>query len=165
MPRAISPPKIASAPARTHTVVENRKARFLYELLQRLEAGIVLRGTEVKSLRLGAVDLTESFCRITPASDVELLQARIAPYEQGGYTLQEPTRPRRLLLTRREILRLRQSVRKRGLTLVPTKIYFTRGKAKVEIALAQGKKRHDKRDRIRERDLRREQRDLSVRNR
>jgi SsrA-binding protein len=132
-------------------VVSNRKARFQYEVLDRLEAGIALRGPEVKSLRAGQADLSDSYARIR-GGEVFLVQAQISPYAQAGRENLEPKRERKLLLHRAEIARLAGRVAERGLTLVPLRIYFRDGRAKVELALARGKRSHDKRETIRRRE-------------
>jgi len=142
----------------TKLIADNRKARFNYELFDRVEAGIALKGTEVKSLREGKLSLVESYCRIDDDEQVYLVDAHIAAYGHGNVHNHEPTRPRRLLLHKREIRRLRAKVRERGLTLVPTRAYFRRGKVKVEIALAKGKKQHDKRQVVKARETEREMR-------
>ena len=142
----------------TKLITDNRKARFNYELFDRVEAGIALKGTEVKSLRDGKLSLVESYCRMDDDEQVMLVNAHIAVYGHGNVHNHEPTRPRKLLLHKREIRRLRAKVREKGLTLVPTKAYFRRGKVKVEIALAKGKKQHDKRQVVKQRDMEREMR-------
>ncbi len=115
---------------------------------------MVLMGTEVKSLREGKVSLQEAYVAVM-GDGVELLNAHINPYEMGGYTNHEPTRPRRLLLHRKEIEKLRKGVEQKGFTIVPLKIYFSHGRAKIEIALGRGKKLHDKRHDIADRDSQR----------
>ncbi len=137
-------------------IANNRKARFEYELLDRFEAGIVLLGTEVKSLREGKITLGDAYCAIDRNGEVYLRDAHISPYSHGTHTNHDPLRPRKLLLNRKEIRRLAQRIREKGLTVVPTRMYFKRGKAKVEIALAKGKKQYDKRARIKDRDQQRE---------
>jgi len=136
-------------------VATNRKARYNYEILDTFEAGIVLVGSEVKSMRAGSVALKDSYATIR-GGEVWLESAHIAPYtfaENGGH---EPERPRKLLLHRREIDRLFGRIREEGLTLVPLQVYFTEGKAKVELGLARGKRPHDKRRSIVERQQKRE---------
>jgi SsrA-binding protein len=138
-------------------VAENRRARYDYEILDTLEAGIVLTGTEVKSLRHGQCGLQES--HIAPKKGaLWLLNAHIPEYQQAGPHLQHaPRRPRKLLLSAREMHRLMGAVQREGYTIVPTKIYFNaKGLAKLEIALAKGKKEHDKRETIKERDWNRQ---------
>lgn len=128
-------------------VATNRQARYNYEILDTFEAGMVLLGSEVKSLRAGQAQLKDSYADIR-GGEVWLEHAHIAPYsfaEGGGH---DPERPRKLLLHRREIDRLAGRIKQEGLTLVPTQVYFTNGKAKIELGLGRGKKRHDKRQSI-----------------
>jgi SsrA-binding protein len=139
-------------------VADNRKARFNFELLERAEAGIVLTGTEVKSLREGKLNLGDSYCVIERAGEVFLVDAHISPYLAGNRFNADPLRRRKLLLHKREIHKLNVKVKEKGLTLVPTRVYFKQGKVKVEIALARGKKLHDKRESIQARDAAREAR-------
>ncbi len=137
-------------------VVENRKARHDYFIEETIEAGIALVGSEIKSVRAGRANLRESYVRIEN-DEAWLLNAHISPWPQAGiYFNHEPTRPRKLLLHRDEIENLRGKVEQKGLTLVPLKIYFVRGKAKVEVAVARGKKLYDKREALAERDSERE---------
>jgi len=128
------------------TIAHNRRARYDYELTDHFIAGIALMGTEVKSLRKGLASINESYVK-EKNGEVFLVNATIQEYEQAGAHLQhQPTRPRKLLLKKKEINKLIGAVQKEGLTIVPTKLYFdTRGLAKIEIALARGKKLHDKR--------------------
>ncbi len=133
-------------------VVENRKARHDYRFLETHEAGIELRGTEVKSIRQGRVNLTDSYAQVKKG-ELWLVGMHVSPYEQGNRFNHEPLRERRLLMHKREIMRLYGQTRERGLTLVPTKLYLKNGRVKVELALAQGRRDYDKRDRIRDRDL------------
>ncbi len=143
------------------TVATNRKARFEYFLLETYEAGIALRGSEIKSVRAGKVSLTEAFVRIDDNLQAWLMEAYIAPYEQANRYNHEPRRPRRLLLHKEEIRRLWNTVRQKGVTIVPVRMYLKNGRAKVEIALARGKKNYDKRREIAKRDAQREaQREL-----
>jgi SsrA-binding protein len=132
-------------------VVQNRKARYLYDVLDRVEAGIALRGPEVKSLRAGQADLSDSYARLR-GGEMFLVNAQISPYTQAGRENLEPKRERKLLLHRSEIDRLSGRVAERGLTLVPLSIYFKDGRAKVELALARGRRTHDKREAIRRRE-------------
>ena len=125
-------------------IADNRKARHEYELLDRVEAGIVLTGTEVKSLREGRATLAQAYADVRDG-EAWLQGAEIAVYDQGNRANHEPTRPRKLLLHRREIDRLYGQVREKGLTLVPTRLYFKDGRVKVELALARGKNTYDKR--------------------
>ena len=132
-------------------IAENRKARHDYQLLDRFEAGLVMTGTEVKSLRDGRATLTQAWADIRDG-EAWLQGAEIATYDQGNRANHEPTRPRKLLLHRREIDRLYGQVREKGLTLVPTKLYFKDGRVKVELALARGKETIDKRRDLAKRD-------------
>ena len=138
-------------------VAENRRARFDYFVDDRMEAGIALTGTEVKALRQGEGSIAESYATIND-EEVWLINSHIPEYSHGNRLNHEPRRKRKLLLKGREIAKLHGAVTRQGLTLVPLSIYFnSRGKAKVELALARGKKVHDKRDTIKERDWKREQ--------
>ena len=136
-------------------VATNRQARFRYELLESLEAGIVLLGTEVKALRTGGAQMRDSYATLTDG-ELWLHNLHIPPYAPAARENHDPDRSRKLLLHRREIDRLVGRIRERGLTVVPTRIYFKDSHAKVEIALARGKDVHDKREAIRERETRRE---------
>jgi SsrA-binding protein len=132
-------------------IVDNRRARHDYELLERFEAGLVLTGTEVKSLREGRASLAQAFADVREG-EAWLVGAEIATYEQGNIANHEPSRDRKLLLHRGEISSLYGKVRERGLTLVPTRMYWKDGRVKVEIALARGKQTIDKRRDIAKRD-------------
>jgi SsrA-binding protein len=136
-------------------IAENRRARHDYHLVERHEAGLALSGTEVKSLRRGQANLQRAYAEVRDG-EVWLVGAHIAPYEQGTHANHDPERARKLLLHRREIDSLNGKVRERGFTLVPTKLYWKDGRAKVEIALARGKESHDKRRDIARRDAERE---------
>lgn len=136
-------------------ITDNRKARHEYELLDRVEAGIVLTGTEVKSLREGRATLAQAYADVRDG-EAWLQGAEIAVYDQGNRANHEPTRPRKLLLHRREIDRLYGQVREKGLTLVPTRLYFKDGRVKVELALARGKNTYDKRRALADRDAKRQ---------
>jgi SsrA-binding protein len=136
-------------------ITENRKARHDYHLLERVEAGLVLTGTEVKSLRAGRATLGQAWADVRDG-EAWLQGAEIAIYDQGNTANHEPTRPRKLLLHRRELDRLYGQVREKGLTLVPTKLYFKNGRVKVELALARGKDVRDKRRTIVDRDAKRQ---------
>jgi SsrA-binding protein len=125
-------------------VADNRRARHEYELLERIEAGLVLQGTEVKALREGRATIQRAFADIR-GGEIWLVGANIAAYDKGGFANHDPERDRKLLLHRREIDRLRGRVQEKGLTLVPTRLYFKDGRAKVELALARGKELRDKR--------------------
>ncbi|GAB4401565.1 MAG: SsrA-binding protein SmpB [Anaerolineales bacterium] len=136
-------------------IATNRKAAFEYFLLEFFEAGISLQGSEIKSIRAGQVSINEAYIDIREM-DAWLLEAHIAPYEQANRFNHDPKRPRRLLLHKKEIREMWEAVRQKGVTIVPTKLYFKKGRAKLEIALAKGKKLHDKREAIAERDQARE---------
>lgn len=137
------------------TVVRNRKARHEYNIEDTLEAGLVLTGNEVKSVRQGKVTLTGGFVFVEDG-EAWLRDVYIAPYEQGSITNVDPHRKRKLLLKRREIDRLTGRTHEAGWTLVPLSIYFKRGKAKLEVGVAKGKRAYDKREAIRSRDTARE---------
>ncbi|HHT72336.1 MAG TPA: SsrA-binding protein SmpB [Firmicutes bacterium] len=143
-------------------IAENRKARHDFHIEETIEAGIALQGTEVKSLRLGRVNLRDSFAKVEKG-EVFLHGLHISPYEQGNRFNHDPLRVRKLLLHRREIRRLIGKTREEGYTLVPTKLYFKNGKCKVELALAKGKKLYDKRDTIAKRDAERRARQATAR--
>lgn len=136
-------------------ICDNRKAKFNYQLQDRFEAGLVLTGSEVKSLRAGKANLTDAYADVRNA-EVFLLQAHIEPYEMGGYANHEPKRKRKLLLHRDEIEKLIGKIKTKGLSLIPTKMYFKKGRAKIELALGTGKKVHDKRQTIKDREVGRE---------
>ena len=137
-------------------IAVNRKARHEYFIEDEYEAGLVLKGTEVKSLRLGKVNLKDSYAR-SQNGEVWVHQMYIGPYPFAYYNNHDSLRPRKLLLHKREIKRLYGKVNEKGHSLIPLKIYFKKGKAKLSLALAKGKRRHDKREAIKRRD---EQRDL-----
>ncbi len=132
-------------------VASNRRARYDYEILQTYDAGLVLAGAEVKSLRAGRASLGEAYAA-PEGGELFLYNLHIARYDKSGAYPLDPRRPRKLLLSRAEINRIARAVVQKGVTLIPLKIYFSRGYAKVEIGLARGKKRYDKRDKIREKD-------------
>jgi SsrA-binding protein len=136
-------------------VATNRQAGFRYHLLEKFECGIVLQGSEVKSLREGGVQLKDAYAEVRNG-EVWLHNMHIAPYKPAARQNHDPERPRKLLLHRREIERLVGKTAERGLTLVPTRVYFSGPRAKVELALARGKEMHDKRRSIKERETRRE---------
>jgi SsrA-binding protein len=139
----------------TRLITENRRARHDYHLLERVEAGIALSGTEVKSLREGGASLRRAFGDVR-GGEIYLVGAHIPVYAQGNLMNHDPDRDRKLLLHRREIDSLAGKVQERGLTLIPTRLYFKDGRAKVELALARGKEARDKRRDIAERDARRQ---------
>lgn len=135
-------------------ITTNRRARHDFELLDHFEAGLVLTGTEIKSIRNHQVSLRRGYVQPRDG-ELWLYEAHIAPYEQGNRENHEPTRPRKLLLHRREIAKINQELAEKGLTLVPTRLYLKNGRAKVEIALARGKKKYDKRQDLARRDAER----------
>jgi SsrA-binding protein len=137
-------------------VAQNRKARHDYEILDRFEAGIVLTGSEVKSIRAGKVQLRDSYARVQDG-EVWMHGVHVAPYAfSTGFGIVDPDRPRKLLLNRREINELSQRTAQDSLTLVPLSLYFKEGRAKVDLALARGRRQYDKRHAIAERDAQRE---------
>ena len=136
-------------------IATNRRARHEYEILETVEAGLVLRGTEVKSLRAGMVNFKDSYASVRNGEGW-LLGCHINPYSHGTDANHDPERDRKLLLHKREIDRLGGKVSEKGLTLVPLRLYFKDGRAKIELGLARGKKLHDKRATLREREVRRE---------
>jgi SsrA-binding protein len=136
-------------------VANNRKAHFEYFLLDRFEAGIALAGTEIKSIRAGQISLAEAYVEVTER-DAWLVNAHIAPYEAASRNNHDPKRPRHLLLHKREIRELFDSVRQKGVTVVPVQAYLKDGRVKLEIALAKGKKLFDKREVMAKRDAERE---------
>jgi SsrA-binding protein len=135
--------------------IQNRKARHEYEVLDTVEAGLVLRGTEVKSVRQGLANFRDSYADLKDG-ELYLINLHIAPYDHGNRFNAESTRPRKLLLHKSEIRKLAQRKAENGLTMVPLSIYFKRGLVKVQLALARGKKLYDRRDDIKKRDIERE---------
>ena len=133
----------------------NKKARYEYEILETLEGGLALTGTEVKSLRAGQASITEGFA-VIHNNEAWLVDCQIQPYAFGNLNNHEPKRRRKILLHRREIAKLTGKIKERGLSLIPLKIYFKNGMAKVELGLGRGKKIHDKREAIKNRDALRE---------
>jgi len=146
------PPRMAKSSRKI--ICSNRRARHDYHIEETLEAGLVLVGSEVKSLRAGKANLKDSYARIQEG-EVFLVKAHISPYEQANLQNHEPERQRKLLLNHREIHRLRVKVRERGYTLVPLDMYFREGRAKLTLALARGKRRYDKREAIAKRETER----------
>ncbi len=141
-------------------VAENRRARFDFAIEQVFEAGIALQGTEVKSLRFGEGTIAESYAEVK-GNEVWLINSNIPEFSHGNRHNHEPRRPRKLLLNGREINKMHAGVMRQGMTLVPLSVYFnSRGRAKVELALAKGKKAHDKRESIKERDWKRDKQRL-----
>jgi len=149
---------VTATKERPHKIAaDNRRARFDYEIGETFEAGLMLTGTEVKSLRTGKATIGESYASIDRAGEVFLVNANIPEYLQANRFNHLPKRPRKLLLKAREIAKLAQATEREGMTIVPLKIYFNeKGRAKVEIALARGKKLHDKRETDKQRDWNRE---------
>jgi SsrA-binding protein len=144
---------MSDSPAKT--IVSNRRARFEYEILDTMEAGLVLTGTEVKSLRDGKANLQDSFARFD-RGELWLHNLHISPYDPGNRFNHDPLRPRKLLMHHRELRKLIGSVEQKGLTLVPLDLHFRRGVAKVSLGLVRGKKLHDKRHAEKEKDAKRE---------
>ena len=142
-------------PMTEKVVATNRKAKFEYFLLEHFEAGLSLQGSEIKSIRAGQISLAEAFVQ-TDGENAWLVNAHIAPYEQANRFNHDPKRQRRLLLHKREIRALWDAVRQKGMTIVPVKVYIKDGRAKLDIALAKGKKLYDKRHEIAKRDQERE---------
>jgi SsrA-binding protein len=133
-------------------VATNRKAGFEYFLLDKFEAGIALQGSEIKSIRAGQISIQEAYVEIENGEQAFLVEAHIAPYEQANRFNHDPRRKRRLLLHKKEIRKLWDQIRIKGMTIVPTRVYLKNGRVKVEIALAKGKKAYDKRATIAKRD-------------
>jgi SsrA-binding protein len=140
----------------TKLIVSNRRARFDYFLDETFEAGLVLTGTEVKSLRDGKGSLAEAWVKVDEVGEAWLMQAHIPEYAFGNRNNHDPTRPRKLLLHRRELEQIKRAVATKGVTLVPTRLYFRNGRAKLEFALGKGKNVADKRQTSKERDAKRE---------
>jgi len=147
----------AATEAKRHNApsVDNRRARHEYHILESLEAGLVLTGTEVKSIRQGGVSIGEAYARFRDG-EAWLLGMHVPPYKEGSFSNEEPNRPRKLLLKREQIEKLTSRVGEKGLTIVPLRMYFTRGMVKVELGLAKGKKLWDKREDAAKRDVARE---------
>ena len=139
----------------TKNIADTRKARHDYFIEDEIEAGIVLQGTEVKSLRAGRANLKAGYAKVQNG-EIYLYQVHISPYTHTHYDNHDPLRVRKLLLHKREINRIGGKISERGYSVVPLRMYFTRGNAKVMLGLARGKKKHEKRDSIRERDQKRE---------
>lgn len=139
----------------TSPTIDNRRARYEYHILESLEAGLVLTGTEVKSVRTGGASLSEAYARIRDG-EAWLVGMHIPPYKEGSFANVEPTRPRKLLLHKEQIAHLQGRVSEKGLTIIPLRLYFTRGMAKVQLGLARGKKLWDKRADVAKREVERE---------
>ena len=148
-------PATTAPPVEEKTLATNRQARYEYEIFERFEAGVVLTGTEIKSVRAGRTNLREAFVRIMDG-EAWLLNAHISVYEHAGYTTHDPERPRKLLLHANEIVTLGVQTQTKGLTIVPLRLYLKGRRAKVEIAVARGKKLYDKRASMAERDAQRD---------
>ena len=148
MAKKVAPPKDPNS----GSIVQNRRARHDYEILAHYEAGIALTGSEIKSVREHRVQLQGSYARVRE-DGVWLVDAHIAQYANAGYAGHEPKRDRRLLLHKREVEKIREQVGAQGLTLIPLGMYFKRGKAKLDLGIARGLKRYDKREKIAERDV------------
>ena len=133
----------------------NRKARFNYDIIDTIECGIVLKGTEIKSIRAGKANIKDSY-GIIKNNEAYILNMHISPYENGGVFNHEETRTRKLLLHKNEILKLKNKLELEGFTLIPLKVYFVDGKAKIELGLCKGKKLYDKREDVKKRDIERE---------
>lgn len=142
---------------RVKTVATNRKAGFEYFIEERFEAGLVLQGSEIKSIRAGQISITEAYIQISDEDEAWLLESHIAPYVEANRFNHDPKRPRRLLLHKKEIYKLYNAVKQKGMTIIPLKVYILNRRAKIEIALAKGKKLYDKRDAIAKRDEQREE--------
>jgi len=155
-PRSAAPPQ-AKGTEGIKVIAQNRKAHHDYHILESLEAGLVLTGTEIKSLRAGHANINDSYAR-PEAGELWLVGANISPYEAGSRYNHLPTRPRKILLHRRQLMNLSREIAQKGTTLVPLKIYLKHGLAKVELALARGKKAFDKRETIAQREDQRQMR-------
>lgn len=142
-----------------HIIARNKKARHEYDIEETLEAGLALKGSEVKSLREGKASLDGAYCSVDRYGEMLIHSMYIKPYEQAGHFNHEARRTRKLLLHRREIDAWEEESTQRGYTIVPLSLYFRNGWAKVKIALAKGKKRHDKRQSIKEREMKRQMRE------
>lgn len=140
----------------SRNITVHRKARHDYTILQTLEAGIVLVGTEVKSCRDNKASLVDSYARIDNYGEVWLVGAHINPYKQGNQFNHDPIRERKLLLSKKEIRKLDRSIKEKGNTLIPLRLYFSKGKVKVELAVAKGKRSYDKREAIMKKDMQRD---------
>jgi SsrA-binding protein len=139
----------------TKTVAKNKKAQFEYFILETFEAGLALKGSEIKSVRAGQVSLQESYVQIEN-SQAWLINSHIAVYDAASYTNHDPKRPRKLLLHKKEIRELFMNVKQKGVTIIPVRMYLKNGRAKLEIAIAKGKKLYDKRQDIAKKDIQRD---------
>lgn len=136
-------------------ISRNRKANHDYEILETIEAGLVLMGSEIKSIRAGKVTITEGFVQYRDR-EMWLLNIHISPYDQASYNGHEPLRPRKLLLHKKQIAQLQSRIMEKGLTIVPLQLYLKKGKAKIALGLARGKKQYDKRETLRQKDAKRQ---------
>lgn len=148
-------PKPKDDEPKVKVIADNRRARHEYEIIETIETGIELFGTEVKSMRSGKANLQDAYARVEEG-ELWLFNCHISPYDHGNRFNHEPLRKRRLLVHSKQILRLHQQIKEKGLTLVPLKLYFKRNWVKVDLALARGKQQHDKRDAITQRDTKRQ---------
>ncbi len=137
------------------TVVNNRKARYEYEIVEQIEAGLVLKGSEVKSLRAGRANLADAYARVIKG-EIWVIGMHISPYKEAADQNHEPLRDRKLLLHRSEIKKLKRRIEEKGFTLIPLRLYFKSNKAKVEIGVARGKRQYDKKTTIADRDAKRD---------
>jgi len=153
--RLLIPPELPYIPFMEKVILQNRKAWHDYHILEKIETGIVLHGMEVKAIREGKINIREAYCNIRD-NEMYLLQAHISPYSHAGYEQLDPVRPRKLLLHAKEIRRLRKKREEQHLTLVPLALYWSGNHIKVEVGLAKGKKLHDKRQSIAEKDEKRQ---------
>ena len=138
-------------------IARNKRAGYRFEILEKVQAGLVLRGSEVKSIRQGRVALSDAFARFR-SGELYLVNCHIATYDDASYNNHDPLRSRKLLLTKREIGKIRAKIDQRGLTIVPLSLYFTRGLAKVELGVCRGKATHDRRESLKKREAEREMR-------
>jgi SsrA-binding protein len=136
-------------------VTENRKARYNYHIEEKIEAGMVLLGTEVKSLRSGLANLKDAYGRVKNG-EMYIYQMHISPYPFAYYDNHDPLRPRKLLLNKSELKRMNAKIREKGFSVIPLRVYFKNGKAKITISLARGKRKYDKRESIKNREMKRE---------
>ncbi|WP_372367236.1 SsrA-binding protein SmpB [Candidatus Uabimicrobium sp. HlEnr_7] len=137
-------------------ILKNKKAFHNYNILDRFEVGIALVGTEIKSIRNSKVNVGDAFCKIDKNDEISLFNMNISTYEKGGYSNHDPLRPRKLLMHKREIRRLKAKLQQRGFTLVPISVYLKNGRAKIELGLGKGKDAADKRETLKKRDAQRE---------
>jgi len=137
--------------------IKNKKAYFDYEIIDKYDAGIMLVGSEIKSIRNGEVTFTDSYCLFSDKTELFVKSLHISEYENASYDSHEPKRDRKLLLTKKELIKLEEKVKIKGYTIIPLKMYIKNGWAKLQIGLVKGKRKHDKRESIKEKDLKRDQ--------